>query len=122
MFCEQTHILRRRLWLLSVSSKRSLTIQRLFTNPLPAVVKRLGITDDTAEVDQIYMFMKALHRVIYILDHYREGRLHLCRMAAEVDMDRDVVAGYEQARAFLDPILERKAADGAQWDPTQQTW
>ncbi len=44
------------------------------------------------------------------------------RMVAEVGLDPDMSAGYEQAAALLNPILERTAACDTQWDPTRYTW
>ena len=44
------------------------------------------------------------------------------RMAAEVGLDREPSVGYEQAQAFLDPVLARTVPDDATWDPAQQTW
>lgn len=44
------------------------------------------------------------------------------RMAAEVGLDPDLLVGYEQARAFLDPILSGAVPDSATWDPSQQKW
>jgi len=44
------------------------------------------------------------------------------RMAAEVGLDPDLSAGYEQARAFLDPVLAETLPDDARWDPARRTW
>lgn len=44
------------------------------------------------------------------------------RMAAEAGLDPELSAGYEQARAFLDPILGGTVPDGARWDPARRTW
>lgn len=44
------------------------------------------------------------------------------RMAAEVGLDPELSAGYEQARAFLDPILSGTVPDDGRWDPIRRTW
>jgi hypothetical protein len=44
------------------------------------------------------------------------------KTAKEVGLDTDMHAGYEKARAFLDPILAGTIPDGSQWDPTQHKW
>lgn len=44
------------------------------------------------------------------------------RMAGEAGLDPDLSAGYEQARAFLDPILGGTVPDDAGWDPARRTW
>ncbi len=44
------------------------------------------------------------------------------RMAAEAGPDPELSAGYEQARAFLDPVLGGTVPDGARWDPARRTW
>lgn len=44
------------------------------------------------------------------------------RMAAELGLDPELSAGYEQARAFLDPVLGGTVPDGAGWDPVGRTW
>ncbi len=43
-------------------------------------------------------------------------------MAVETGLDADVSAGYEQARAFLDPVLSGTVADEAHWDLDHRTW
>jgi hypothetical protein len=52
-------------------------------------------------------------------DQWRPGYR---RMAAEVGLDPDLSAGYEQARAFLDPVLAGTVLDNATWDPARRTW
>jgi hypothetical protein len=44
------------------------------------------------------------------------------RMAAEAGLDPRLSAGYERARAFLDPILAGTIPDNAVWDPARRTW
>lgn len=44
------------------------------------------------------------------------------RMAAEVGLDPDLSVGYEQARAFLDPLLAGDVPDAACWDAAARTW
>jgi hypothetical protein len=44
------------------------------------------------------------------------------RLAAEVGLDADISVGYEQARAFLDPVLTGTVRDDATWDPARRTW
>jgi hypothetical protein len=44
------------------------------------------------------------------------------RMAAEVGLDPELSAGYERARAFLDPVLGATVPDDARWDPDRRTW
>ena len=44
------------------------------------------------------------------------------KMADEVGLDQHVDVGYEQARAFLDPILSGAVADVAIWNPMLHTW
>jgi hypothetical protein len=43
-------------------------------------------------------------------------------MAVELGLIRELSAGYEQARTFLDPILSGTIPDGARWDPARRTW
>lgn len=43
-------------------------------------------------------------------------------MAAEVGLDPELSAGYEQARAFLDPILSGTVSDDGRWDPIRRMW
>ncbi len=44
------------------------------------------------------------------------------RMAAEMGLDPELSVGYEQARAFLDPVLGGTVPDGARWDPVRRAW
>lgn len=44
------------------------------------------------------------------------------RLAREVGLDPDVVAGHRLAAAFLDPILDAGISDAAAWDPAQGAW
>ncbi len=44
------------------------------------------------------------------------------RMAAEMGLDPELSVGYEQARAFLDPVLGGTVPDGARWDPARRAW
>lgn len=44
------------------------------------------------------------------------------RMASQTDMDADMVSGYREAAAFLDPILLGTISDGAEWDPRDRVW
>jgi hypothetical protein len=44
------------------------------------------------------------------------------RLAAEVGLDADIFAGYEQARAFHDPVLAGTVPDDATWDPARRMW
>jgi len=44
------------------------------------------------------------------------------RMAAEAGLDPELAAGYEQARAFLDPILDGSVPGDAKWDHVRRTW
>jgi hypothetical protein len=43
-------------------------------------------------------------------------------MAAELGLNPELSAGYEQARAFLEPILRGTILDDARWDPARRTW
>ncbi|MBI2858074.1 MAG: nucleotidyl transferase AbiEii/AbiGii toxin family protein [Chloroflexi bacterium] len=51
-----------------------------------------------------------------------EWRIPYRRMASEVNLDSDIVVGYERARTFLDPVLARTAPDKAQWDQVRRMW
>ena len=51
-----------------------------------------------------------------------EWHLGYRRMAAEVGLDPELSAGYEKARAFLDPLLGGTIPDGARWDPARRPW
>jgi hypothetical protein len=51
-----------------------------------------------------------------------EWRLGYRRMAAEVGLEPELSVGYEQARAFLDPILGGTVPNNARWDPAWPTW
>jgi len=44
------------------------------------------------------------------------------KTATEVGLDIDMTAGYEQASAFLDPVLTGTIPDASQWDSTQRKW
>jgi len=44
------------------------------------------------------------------------------RMAAELSLDPALSAGYELARAFLDPILAGSLPDHSRWDPARRAW
>lgn len=44
------------------------------------------------------------------------------RMATEVGLDARMEVGYEQARAFLGPVLAGTVLDAALWDPTRHAW
>ena len=39
-----------------------------------------------------------------------------------VDFGLEVLMGYEQARAFLDPILTEAESSYARWDPERHIW
>jgi hypothetical protein len=43
-------------------------------------------------------------------------------LAEQVGIAPDLWSGYEQARAFIDPILRADAAGRARWDAATQTW
>jgi hypothetical protein len=51
-----------------------------------------------------------------------EWRSSFRRLAAEVGLDADISVGYEQAGAFLDPVLAETVPDDATWDPARRTW
>jgi hypothetical protein len=51
-----------------------------------------------------------------------QWRIPYRRMAAEVGLDPDVSAGYQQAEAFLDPVLAGAIPGDARWNPTQHGW
>jgi hypothetical protein len=51
-----------------------------------------------------------------------EWRIGYRRMAAEVGLDPELSVGYQEARAFLDPILAGTVPDDARWDPPRQAW
>jgi hypothetical protein len=51
-----------------------------------------------------------------------QWRVAYRRMAAEVGLVPDMSVGYEQAAAFLNPILQATTPDNAQWDPARHTW
>jgi hypothetical protein len=51
-----------------------------------------------------------------------EWRTGYRRMAAEAGLDPDVLVGYGQARAFLDPVLAGTAPDNALWVLGRWTW
>jgi hypothetical protein len=44
------------------------------------------------------------------------------KTATEVGLDIDMAAGYEQIKAFIDPILTGPISDVAQWEPAQHKW
>src|SRR5262249_37532799 len=44
------------------------------------------------------------------------------RMAAEAGVHPELSDAYEQARAFLDPVLAGTIPDDARWDPSRQAW
>jgi hypothetical protein len=44
------------------------------------------------------------------------------KLAAEVKVDRDVLAGHQAAAHFLDAVLFSATAPGARWDPAVQAW
>jgi hypothetical protein len=44
------------------------------------------------------------------------------RIAAEVGLHPELSIGYEQAQAFLDPILAGTVPDDARWDSSRRTW
>lgn len=44
------------------------------------------------------------------------------KIATEVGLDVDMAAGYEQVKAFIDPILTGTISDAAQWEPAQHRW
>ena len=44
------------------------------------------------------------------------------RMATDVGLTPDMSAGYDQARAFLDPVLAGTVADNAIWEPARRAW
>ncbi|MDP8923219.1 MAG: nucleotidyl transferase AbiEii/AbiGii toxin family protein [Chloroflexota bacterium] len=46
----------------------------------------------------------------------------LVRMATEVGLDPELFVGYEQARAFLDPILGGTVPDDATWHSDRWRW
>lgn len=52
-------------------------------------------------------------------DEWRPGYR---RMAVDIGLDLALSAGYEQARAFLNPILSGAVPDDARWDPARRTW
>ncbi|MGD9890388.1 MAG: nucleotidyl transferase AbiEii/AbiGii toxin family protein [Dehalococcoidia bacterium] len=51
-----------------------------------------------------------------------EWRAGYRRMAAEVGLDTELSVGYDEARAFLDPVLAGTISDDANWDPARWTW
>jgi hypothetical protein len=44
------------------------------------------------------------------------------KLALKVGLPQDVSVGYDQAAAFLDPILRETIPDNAHWDLTRRTW
>lgn len=44
------------------------------------------------------------------------------RMAAESDVDPDIVAGHRRAAAFLDTLLADELPEEATWDPVVGRW
>jgi hypothetical protein len=51
-----------------------------------------------------------------------DWRVAYRKIAAEMNLDPDVLVGFQQAKDFLDPVLAGAIWDGARWDPTQRTW
>jgi hypothetical protein len=51
-----------------------------------------------------------------------EWRIAYRKIAAEMHLDPDVSAGYEQTKDFLDPVLAGAIPERARWDPTLRTW
>ncbi|MGH2460069.1 MAG: nucleotidyl transferase AbiEii/AbiGii toxin family protein [Chloroflexota bacterium] len=51
-----------------------------------------------------------------------EWQVPFRRMATEVGVDPELSVGYEQARSFLDPLLDGSVPDDARWDPAFQRW
>jgi hypothetical protein len=51
-----------------------------------------------------------------------EWRSGYRRMATDVGLDPELSVGYDEARAFLDPVLAGAVPDDAAWDPTRRTW
>jgi hypothetical protein len=52
----------------------------------------------------------------------RDWRVPYRRMAEAVNLRPDISAGYERAKAFLDPILTGSVPDDARWDPMRHGW
>jgi hypothetical protein len=44
------------------------------------------------------------------------------RMATDVGLEPDISVGFDQVRAFLDPILVETIPEDARWDPIQRSW
>jgi len=51
-----------------------------------------------------------------------QWRIAYRRMAAEVGLDADMTAGYQRAKAFLEPVLTGAAPGDARWDSIRQAW
>lgn len=44
------------------------------------------------------------------------------RMAAEMDLDPELTAGFRESRTFLDPLIGGYVPDDATWNPTRRAW
>ncbi len=44
------------------------------------------------------------------------------RLASELGLDRELDAGYEAARVFLDPLLGGVPLSKQSWDPKNRSW
>jgi len=43
-------------------------------------------------------------------------------MAQQVDIASDMTTAYEQAQAFLDPVLSGAASEDGHWEAASQRW